>query len=273
MINISRFSGEPDYRKGTSMSYPMIRVGLHNHTSASDGFFSPLQLVEQANLREYEWLAITDHNTVHGWLDLDLPPNVVGGIEMSGLCARSQTEVHLLGYGFSVTPELLDYSRQFFDHALQAWQETLLTLEAKWLPQTLEERPLAIQALIAAGIAPETILSEAGRIQGRYRRTGKAPDYLSYAEAIDLLHRAGGKVSLAHPQRYPQAVSEDLLERVDALEVYHPSHSPEIRDYWRSVAVRMDKQVTGGHDYHGWSKPHTLPEPLAMTDELFLSRP
>ncbi|WP_287129386.1 PHP domain-containing protein [Candidatus Cyanaurora vandensis] len=255
------------------MSRHPIHLGLHNHTNASDGFFTPQQLLDQARQQNYEWLVITDHNTVHSWLGLDLPSNVAGGIEMSGLCERTATEVHLLGYGLTMTPELLEYSQQFYDYSLQVWLETLVNLGVKQLPQSLEERSQAIQALMEQGISAHTILNEACRIQGRYREVGKAPEFLAVTEAVNLLHRADGKVSVAHPQRYPQAMHEDFLERVDALEVYHPSHSPAAREHWRSIALRLDKQVTGGHDFHGWNQPHRLPQPLRLDDERLLARP
>jgi predicted metal-dependent phosphoesterase TrpH len=109
------------------------------------------------------------------------------------------------------------------------------------------------------------------QVQGALKQQGLAPGFPEVLAAVDFLHEAGAQVSIAHPQRYPQAVSEELLARVDAVEVYHPSHSPSITDFWRSVAVRTGKQVTGGHDFHGWNKPHNLPAPLQLTDELLLS--
>lgn len=40
-----------------------IRVELHNHTIASDGDMLPHELVENAKVRKYKAIAVTDHNT------------------------------------------------------------------------------------------------------------------------------------------------------------------------------------------------------------------
>ncbi|WP_218080580.1 PHP domain-containing protein [Anthocerotibacter panamensis] len=246
-------------------------VGLHNHTTASDGYFTPQVLIDQALKQGYETLAITDHNTVHGWMDLDLPPTVLGGIEVSGVCQRTNTEVHLLGYGLKLTPELLTYSQQFADFYAQAWQETLHHLGAPDAPTAPHERPRTIEALVQKGIPAQSIVAEWCRTQSILRNLDMAPPFLEYLEAIAMLHRAGAIVSVAHPQRYPQAMSEELLHSVDAIEVYHPSHPPHVARFWRDTAVRLDKGVTGGHDFHGWSEPARLPLPLRLADDRFIT--
>jgi len=249
----------------------MDAVGLHNHTSASDGFFSPQRLMAEGLVQGYESLAITDHNTIHGWLPLTLPAHIIPGIELSGFCPRTQTEVHLLGYGIQATPALLDFSEQFYAFYGKVWETTLATLGAVQTSADLQDRSQALEELIAEGTSPREVMAVWSQVQGALKQQGLAPGFPEVLAAVDFLHEAGAQVSIAHPQRYPQAVSEELLARVDAVEVYHPSHSPSITDFWRSVAVRTGKQVTGGHDFHGWTKPHTLPAPLKLTDELLLS--
>ncbi len=242
-------------------------VGLHNHTCTSDGLFSPQQLTAHAQQQGYQKLAISDHNTIHGWLDLDLPKNVVGAIELSGICPDTGIEIHFLGYHLTLTAELLAYSQLFADLYEAAWQATLQNLGTETLSKTLSQRGQAIQDLINLGIHPQMIVAEWLRVQNVWRGENQGLSYLSCADAVAMLRRAGAFIAIAHPQRYARAMNEDLIDRVDALEVYHPSHNPEIRQFWRDIAVRLDKQVTGGHDFHGWNQPHCLPTPLALTDE------
>ncbi len=246
-------------------------IGLHNHTNASDGFFAPSALIQQALEQGYGTLAITDHNTVHGWLGQDLPPNVVGGIEVSGICERTQTEVHLLGYNLHLTPELLAFSEAFYAFYQHTWQIALAQLGVAEVTQDLEIRSKQVTDLVAQGIATRQILNTWLRIQAQFRAENRAPRHLGCLEAVEFLHRAGATVSIAHPQRYPQAISEELLAQVDALEVYHPTHSAALTRFWYSVAERTGLRISGGHDFHGWNNPYFLPSPLILEDPRLLN--
>ena len=42
------------------------RIDLHMHTSYSDGFYSPIELVQKANERNLDIISITDHDSVNG---------------------------------------------------------------------------------------------------------------------------------------------------------------------------------------------------------------
>jgi len=76
-------------------------IDLHPHTDASDGTFSPTQLVEEAVRVGVQLLAVTDHDTFAGYdaavlLAQQAGVELVCGIELSTkLHGRS---VHLLGY-------------------------------------------------------------------------------------------------------------------------------------------------------------------------------
>lgn len=76
---------------------------LHTHTTASDGQYTPTQLVYLAAEASVEVLAITDHDTMDG-LDEgveageDFGVDVVRGIELS---AKEYPTFHILGYNVS----------------------------------------------------------------------------------------------------------------------------------------------------------------------------
>src|SRR5580658_9367507 len=81
-----------------------LLIDLHSHTDASDGTFSPSQLIQEAVRVGVHLLGVTDHDTFDGY-DAALPParqagvELVCGIELSTkLHGRS---VHLLGYFLS----------------------------------------------------------------------------------------------------------------------------------------------------------------------------
>src|SRR5947199_10696952 len=76
-------------------------IDLHSHTTASDGTFSPAQLVDEAGRAGVRILGITDHDTFSGY-DQALPLarqaglDLICGIELS--TKLHGHSVHLLGY-------------------------------------------------------------------------------------------------------------------------------------------------------------------------------
>jgi predicted metal-dependent phosphoesterase TrpH len=75
-------------------------------------------------------------------------------------------------------------------------------------------------------------------------------------EVINVIHSAGGVVVLAHPgHQTPHRVVLQLIEEgLDGIEVVHPSHDESLQIYYRDVAYRHSKFVTGGSDFHGQPK-------------------
>src|SRR5579862_7625808 len=76
-------------------------IDLHSHTTASDGTFSPAQLVDEAARTGVRILGITDHDTFSGY-DKALPLAQQAGLELvCGIELSTKLHghsVHLLGY-------------------------------------------------------------------------------------------------------------------------------------------------------------------------------
>ena len=75
-------------------------VDLHVHSNASDGTFSPSQVVELAKNAGLDAFALTDHDTTAGVPEAlekgrDLNIEVITGIEVSS--SFDGTEIHILG--------------------------------------------------------------------------------------------------------------------------------------------------------------------------------
>jgi predicted metal-dependent phosphoesterase TrpH len=71
--------------------------------------------------------------------------------------------------------------------------------------------------------------------------------------AIDLIHSAGGVAVLAHPGRYekPLAIAEEFVQYgLDGVEVFYPSHEPDLREQLLKLAERHHLIPTGGTDFH-----------------------
>jgi len=83
------------------------------------------------------------------------------------------------------------------------------------------------------------------------------------AEAIRLIHAAGGKAVWAHPLARPiqRPGGFELLLRelaghgLDGVEEVHPSQEPGARKRIRRLARELSLHVTGGSDFHGDASP------------------
>src|SRR3954452_11032326 len=79
-------------------------IDLHSHTSASDGTYSPAELIQAATEAKLEALAITDHDTLSGYEQAKPIAEAAGlplicGIELSTKVEYGHRKtVHLLGY-------------------------------------------------------------------------------------------------------------------------------------------------------------------------------
>ena len=79
----------------------MIKCDLHTHSTASDGRYSPSEVVKKAFERGVKYLALTDHDTVSGIEEANaeaekLDIHFIPGVELS-TTYKGET-VHILGY-------------------------------------------------------------------------------------------------------------------------------------------------------------------------------
>ena len=249
-------------------------IDLHTHTHASDGTFSPPELVEESLRAGVRVLGITDHDTFAGH-DEAVPYASAAGIEL--ICGielstklYGNRSVHLLGYFLDGGPSQ-DFREWILD--MQAARRDRNVRLAARLRQlgfdiTLEEvqargrgmtaRPHFAQVMLEKGYvtslqqAFDEYLDESA-IGYVYRR--EPP----FAEGVRRIQDAGGITSLAHPVRVPGDLTTVLPELcavgLDAIEVYHSDHSRDQTELFLSLAARHGLLITGGSDFHGSAKP------------------
>ena len=88
-----------------------LRADLHTHSTASDGQYTPAEIVKLAKSKGLEILALTDHDTLSGLREAGeageaLGLRVIPGIELS---ADDYLNLHILGYAFPPdAPNLLE---------------------------------------------------------------------------------------------------------------------------------------------------------------------
>jgi predicted metal-dependent phosphoesterase TrpH len=241
------------------------RVDLHLHSTASDGQFSPLELVVMALERKLLTIAITDHDTTAG-IDEALEAargtelEVIPGVEIS--CDVPHQEVHLLGYYFDHHhPALEGKLRAMRDARLQRAKGILAKLTALGFPLPWEMvaelaggesvgRPHIARAMAKVGYVAS--IDEAfGLYIGRNGPAYVERYKISPLDAVSLIKQARGLPVLAHPLQVTHFLP-DLIERgLVGLEVYYDGYSPEDMRALADLARKFDLIPTGGSDFHG----------------------
>jgi hypothetical protein len=241
---------------------------LHTHTTYSDGRATPAELVEAAEARGLSALAVTDHDTVDAWPDVQAAARRCGielltGVELS--VVDDGEEVHLLGYGFRPDdPGLTDHLAQYRAVRRERAEQIVERLQAEGVAIAFADvaRQVAEQGVfgrphVAAALVEGGHVASTGEAFRKYLQQGEAayvakPEFPAH-KALSLLHEAGGIGVLAHPGHH---TSHALVKRLiraglDGIEVAHPSHDRHLVEYYRRLARDYDLVETGGSDYHG----------------------
>ncbi|GAB6137414.1 PHP domain-containing protein [Halanaerobaculum tunisiense] len=246
----------------------MPQIDLHLHTTASDGSFTPAELVEAAEERDLAAIAITDHDTVAGvkpareaGADLDL--EVVPGIELTTYYQGQRVDI--LGYYIDPTDQELTAVVAKLQQARQTRAQQILAKLAELGVELELEQVLAIagdqgvgRPHIAQLMVEEGYVIDLQTAFDDYLEDGGpayVPKYqLEPSDAIELIEQAGGISVLAHPGVIAdRELVLDLLTSQDfaGLEVYYSDHTQKEIDYYRQLATEQDLLMTGGSDCHG----------------------
>lgn len=243
---------------------------LHTHSTASDGQYTPAELVDLAKARGIQVLALTDHDTVDGLGEAmeagkRLGIHVLRGVELG---AAEYSGLHILGYGFDPAG-LAPLCRKLKEGRDDRKYRILEFLADEGAPLTLAEveeiaggaiiaRPHFAQAMVRRGYVKSNREAfdrylDSERFRQRVKRF-KA----DARTCVETIRSAGGRASLAHP--YQVGLEDGALEELvktlagyglDAIECYYPKHTPEREERYLRLAKRYGLHVTGGSDFHG----------------------
>lgn len=243
-------------------------IDLHSHTTASDGQHSPTELLSLAASAGVTALAVTDHDTVAGLGEAARAAQAHGvelvpGIELSAFVYKR--EVHILGHFVrSDLPELASYEVRLRAEREQRMERMVERLRGMGFPVRMEEvRALAGQAQLGRPHLARVMVERGwcvdvkdafDRFLGSGRSAWVERFKLDGAEAIQLIHRAGGAATLAHPGSSKVERHEILqLARagLDGLEALHTDHNPSVSERYLRFAREFELVPTGGSDFHG----------------------
>ena len=241
-------------------------VDLHMHSTASDGAVAPGEVAAAAAAAGLSVIALTDHDTIDGVAEARAAGirhgvEVIAGVELSAF--EEERETHLLGLHLSDPDRIAEALAAFRQSRRARAEQIVAVLNGLGVPITLEAvlveagggaigRPHIARALIAGGWARDS-KDAFDRYLG-YRKPAFVPKLtLALAEAIDLVHAAGGLAILAHPggggtRQWLEALAALGL---DGVEVRHPGHSAEDIARLGALTEFLGLVPSGGSDWHG----------------------
>ncbi|HUO83681.1 MAG TPA: PHP domain-containing protein [Thermoanaerobaculia bacterium] len=242
---------------------------LHLHTHHSDGTRSPAEIIDLAVEHQLAIVSISDHDHLAAFDEItsyaaDQNVLLVPGIEFS--CEYRGVDVHVLAYAFrpedSRIRENLERFRATRRDRGRRMVEKLVDLG---YPITLERvqelsgggslgRPHVARALVEAG-SVASIDEAFDRLLSPGCPGFVGKERFRVPEAVEMVHAAGGVLSIAHPTLYPEGrlITVEVLDQgVDGIEVFHPQVDLESREFYRALARDRGTMITGGSDDHGF---------------------
>jgi len=243
-------------------------VDLHSHTTASDGTFSPRDLIREAARRGVRVLAVTDHDSTEGLAEAideaerHRPLQIVPGIEIN--CDVDGGEIHILGY-------YLDYEASWFQDFCRAQRaerrQRVHRMAARLAELGMPIDPEEVFALVQEGSAGRPHVAQVMVSRGYVKsvraafdqflgsgKPGHVPrEKLLPEEAVRLIRRAAGVPVFAHPgladrdAMIPGLVDAGLM----GIECFYNEHSATQTAGYVETCRRYGLVTTGGSDFHG----------------------
>ncbi|MEI7554893.1 PHP domain-containing protein [Candidatus Chlorohelix sp.] len=253
-------------------------IDLHTHTSASDGKWSPQDLINVAAAQKIQTLSVCDHETTANLKTLQLLARMHGIQFISGVeiaVEHRNKNYHLLLYGFN--PEsiklqmLLKETRQKLLEKRQTMALSLLRKGYDLEGLTVAHSTSPIYELASALVEANTALTfrQAWDICRSVEPEMKVAQPLEKALAVG---RCAGAVSiLAHPGRggaETAVASDEVLKEMagmglEGIEGFYSGHSQEETARLLQLGRKRNLLVSCGSDSHDEHK-----KPIAWNAEL-----
>lgn len=247
-------------------------IDLHVHTTASDGQYSPTEIIQKAADKNIKVITITDHDTTAGLDEAQeagkqLGVTVVRGIEIN--ITFPAGEFHLLGLGLKEPSKSLNI---IVENVIKNRNERNLEMIQKMnedgVPLTLEElmadfpgtvigRPHFAAELIKHGVV-KTRQQAFDQYLARGRKWYVPRVCTNLDEAIVAIRESGGVPVVAHPMslylswgRLPDFLTDCYEKGVVGIEAFHPGARVTECLRLEELGRKIGFVITAGSDFHG----------------------
>lgn len=247
-------------------------IDLHIHTVASDGDYTPEEMIEMVKKIGITTIAVTDHDSaesVEKAIDCGKKEgiSVIPGIEMTAY--EEDKEIHVLGYDIDYnSPVIRQYEKDIKE--LIAIEENSIFEELNKLNIPIKREDTEQYKVGKKFNAKQVVnwlvhngYGEEGKTYAKYFIDGPLKDLkrrrMPVKKAIDLIYSLNGIPVLAHPCRLGIMENTEVESRIkryieyglQGVEAFYCMHSDEQVEFLKDVAKRYNLLITMGSDYHG----------------------
>lgn len=252
-------------------------IDLHVHSNASDGTFTPSELVSEAINAGLSAFALTDHDTTDGIAEAKAAADAAGieliaGVELS--TEYEGREIHVLGLYIDHEDPLLQKKMADFRHSrdnrnvimleklrAEGFDITQEALEAAF-PDAVITRAHIARYLMDHGYIPD-IKTAFREYIGEDCRCYVGRPKVTPMQAVDDILAAGGVPVLAHPVVYHmerpklrRMIADMKAHGLVGMEAIYSENTAADEQYFKLLAREEGLLITGGSDFHGTNKPH-----------------
>ncbi|MCV2215875.1 3',5'-nucleoside bisphosphate phosphatase [Thauera sp. Sel9] len=250
-----------------------LNADLHCHSTVSDGWLEPAEVVARAKANGVELLALTDHDELGGLgiaaaTAAELGLRFVPGVEIS--VSFADETIHVVGLGIDPREPGIVAGLQQIRSGRDARAARIgEALAAAGIHGALEgarrfarNPALVSRAHFARHLVASGVMPDVRTVFDHYLVRGKPGfvdhEWASLEEAVGWIRAAGGVAVVAHPARYrlSNADMERLLDRFaaaggEAIEVVSGAHSEDEMRRFATVARRRGLLASRASDFHG----------------------
>lgn len=247
-------------------------IDLHVHTTASDGQYTPTEIINKAIEKNIKAIAITDHDTVAGIEEAKIAAQnkeitLVPGIELN--INGSPGEFHLLGLGLKETSSSLQTVLENVIKNRNIRNENIIQkMKEDGISISLEEFYKEYQNAIigrphfAAMLVKKGIVKTRQQAFDQYLARGKKwyceRIGTNLDEAIVAITDSGGIPVLAHPMslylswgKMPEMFQKYFEQGIQGIEAYHPGARVTECLRLEELGRKLGFFITAGSDFHG----------------------
>lgn len=283
-------------------------IDLHTHSTFSDGYYTPSELLEQALSLNLEALALTDHDAVSGFYELknaakNKKIEVIAGAELGVYYPRTEMEIIAIDIPQSSLSAFEEFQKKEIASREILARRRIELFNKRGFDISFEEvafdslnrrrmqirRPHFAEILLNKGYiktideAYKGIFAKGGSC---YAQTRSEPA----EKIISFIKENGARAILAHPihtKRHGEKLFSLIKELkgygLDGIEVFHSSHPIAARLEYLEIIRQLNLITTGGSDFHGGSahpenilgsgQNNNLNIPFMVLDELRKNTP
>lgn len=247
-------------------------IDLHVHTTASDGQYTPTEIINKAIEKKIKAIAITDHDTVAGLEEAKKAAEkkeiiLVPGIELN--INGSPGEFHLLGLGLKDTSSSMKTVLENVIKNRNIRNENIIQkMKDDGISISLDEFYTEFQNAIigrphfAAMLVKKGIVKTRQQAFDQYLARGKKwyceRIGTNLDEAIVAITDSGGIPVLAHPMslylswgKMPEMFQQYFEQGIQGIEAYHPGARVTECLRLEELGRKLGFFITAGSDFHG----------------------